>query len=45
MIKINGMISFKAKVISIEHDKVYLLLEDGCMGLLYFYEFFLKKIV
>ena len=38
MIKINGMISFKAKVISIEHDKVYLLLEDGCMGLLYFYE-------
>ena len=38
MVRINGMISFKARVTRVEHDKVYLLLEDGCKGLLYFYE-------
>ena len=38
MIKIDGIISFRSKVISVEYNKVYVLLEDGCKGLLYYYD-------
>ena len=38
MIKINGYVSFKATVESVESDKIYLLLEDGCKGLLYYFD-------
>ena len=38
MTKINEYVSFKAKVDSVEHDKVYVLLEDGSKGLLYYFD-------
>ena len=38
MTKINEYVSFKAKVDSVEHDKVYVLLEDGSKGLLYCFD-------
>ncbi len=38
MTKINEYVLFKAKVDSVEHDKVYVLLEDGSKGLLYYFD-------